>query len=170
MNPTETTDSEVVSETVIAQGTCIKGEIVSEAPLRVCGTIEGHIKGANSVEIAPEGTVEGNINSAAVEIYGTVRGNITASKSCRLAPTARLDGELRAASLAICEGASFVGKVAVGPDIQMEAPQTPHNPGPRLVDSDPGANEDHKPTIRVIPQAMPQMLNRGGTRVIKAAQ
>lgn len=155
------------NETIIASGTRIKGEIALDGPGRICGTVEGRIESSTHVEIATEGSVEGNVKAAIVEIHGGIKGNVVATQTCRLAPTARLEGELRAASLAISEGAVFVGKVAVGTEVPLELPEQDALPaGPRLQST--GEEPAREATIKVLPQNLAQSVNRNA-RVIKAA-
>src|ERR1035437_8072399 len=98
-----------VSETThIAKSTVIKGEVRLEGPATIAGRIEGGIFGKD-LEVIAEGTVEGDIQCAAIELNGNVKGNVTAAKSCKLGPTARVTGEVRTANLSISEGAVFVG-------------------------------------------------------------
>jgi cytoskeletal protein CcmA (bactofilin family) len=100
--------------TVIARNTFFKGELHLSGPAVIAGRVEGVILSEDSVEIAVEGHLEGDIEGALIDIHGTVKGNVVATRACRLGNSARVTGELRAANLAIAEGACFIGQVCVG--------------------------------------------------------
>jgi cytoskeletal protein CcmA (bactofilin family) len=98
---------------ILGPGLLLKGEVHSTGPLQISGRIEGPILCQDAVEITPEGSVEGDIKAGTIEIQGTVEGNVE-TDVCRLGASAHLTGELRSATLAIAEGATFVGKVIIG--------------------------------------------------------
>jgi cytoskeletal protein CcmA (bactofilin family) len=116
-----------VPATVIAPDTLIRGEVSFQRPATVLGRIEGQIAAHDALEIGPSGVVVGDITGTAVDIQGHVEGNVTAHAAVRLGPTARLHGELRSANLAICEGATFVGKVFVGATDEADVPAPGHH-------------------------------------------
>jgi cytoskeletal protein CcmA (bactofilin family) len=100
--------------TVISRRTLVKGEIHLTGPAVIGGRVEGTVIAPESLQIAAEGVLEGDLQGTVVDILGKVKGNVLATQACWLRPTARVAAELRASTLAIEEGACFVGPVCVG--------------------------------------------------------
>ncbi|HVX85792.1 MAG TPA: polymer-forming cytoskeletal protein [Phycisphaerae bacterium] len=100
--------------TIISRRTLVKGEVQFTGPAIVGGRIEGNVSAPESLQITAEGSLEGDLQGTVVDIQGKVKGNIVATQACWLRPTARVAAELRATTLAIEEGACFVGPVCVG--------------------------------------------------------
>jgi len=111
--------------TTIAPHTFIKGELRLDGPALIAGRVEGNIAAKDTLEIAAEGIIDGNIRGVVVAIQGTVKGHIIAAQACRLGASARVAGDLCTANLAIAEGAQFVGNVCVG----FAAPDVADSPG-----------------------------------------
>lgn len=102
--------------TVIGNDVVIKGEITVEKGLRVDGTIEGAVTTKGKVHVGKTGTLSAEVNGATVLIEGKVKGNISATDRVTLEATSQVHGDLTATRLIVTEGATFVGKVSVGPD------------------------------------------------------
>jgi cytoskeletal protein CcmA (bactofilin family) len=100
--------------TVISRRTLVKGEVYLTGPAVIGGRVEGNVVAPESLQISAEGSLEGELQGTVVDIQGKVKGNILATQACWLRPTARVAAELRATTLAIEEGACFVGPVCVG--------------------------------------------------------
>jgi cytoskeletal protein CcmA (bactofilin family) len=100
--------------TVISRRTLVKGEVHFTGPAIIGGRVEGNVVAPESLQLTAEGSLEGDLQGTVVDIQGKVKGNIVATQACWLRPTARVAAELRATTLAIEEGACFVGPVCVG--------------------------------------------------------
>ncbi len=180
--------------THIAAHCFVRGEIQFDGPAVIGGRVEGAIAANDALEIAESGVVEGDIRGVLVDIHGTVKGNIFAAQACRLGATARVTGELRAANLAIAEGASFVGQVSVGTEVAAEiepagetqdegavipagngavnrmeilAEETEIEAAPTAAAAAPSMAGPSGPTVRIMPQAIQNTLNRS-PKIIKA--
>ena len=169
--------------TIFAAHTFLKGELHLTGPTVIGGRVEGAILAEDALEIAPGGVVEGDVQGIVIDIQGTVKGNVVATQACRLGPTARVAGELRAATLAIAEGACFVGQVYVGgvreaaaaddADAPAEAAIAPVNRIESLAHEAEAMAEEAAaaaapvPTVRVMAQTVQQTLNRS-PKIIKA--
>jgi len=110
--------------TVIGNDVVIKGEITVEKGLRVDGTIEGAVTTKGKVHVGKTGKLSAEINGGAVVIEGKVTGNITAFDRVTLEATSTVTGDLTAVKLVVLEGASFSGRVNVGPEAVKNAPAT----------------------------------------------
>ena len=96
-------------ETMIGDGTEIRGDLNVKGTLRIDGTLEGNIH-ADWVVVGESGVIKGNVNSRGTVIGGTVEGNIDAEEITELKPKARVSGEIKSGKLAISEGAVFEGR------------------------------------------------------------
>ena len=103
--------------TVIGNDVVIKGEITVEKGLRVDGTIEGAVTTKGKVHVGKSGTLNAEVSGGSVTVEGKVKGNITASDRVTLEASSNVSGDLTATKLIVLEGASFSGKVNVGPDV-----------------------------------------------------
>lgn len=97
-------------ETIIAEGTDVKGDMSSEGTIRVDGVVEGHILKAVGVIVGKTGKVAGDLNGESVIIGGEVSGNVVASNTLELLSTAQVFGDIKSQTLSIHEGAVFEGK------------------------------------------------------------
>ena len=102
--------------TVIGNDVVIKGEITVEKGLRVDGQIEGAVTTKGRVHVGKTGTLNAEVNGGSVIVEGKVKGNVTATDRVTLEATSNVSGDLCATKLVVNEGATFVGKVNVGPD------------------------------------------------------
>src|SRR4051812_22597520 len=102
--------------TVIGNDVVIKGEITVEKGLRVDGMIEGAVTTKGRVHVGKTGTLNAEVNGGSVIVEGKGKSNVTASHRATLQATSNVCGDLTPLQLVVNEGASFVGKVNVGPD------------------------------------------------------
>jgi cytoskeletal protein CcmA (bactofilin family) len=102
--------------TVIGQDVVIKGEISVEKGIRVDGQIEGAVTTKGKVHVGKTGQLNAEVNGGAVTVEGRVKGNVTATDRVTLEATSQVSGDLTATKLVVHEGASFIGKVNVGPE------------------------------------------------------
>lgn len=100
----------------LAAGTAVKGDISTEADLRLDGTIEGDIRCNGKLVIGPEGKVTGNIVASNAEILGTVEGTVQAGEKLVLKATAVIRGDIAAKSLEIEPNARFNGSCRMAAD------------------------------------------------------
>jgi cytoskeletal protein CcmA (bactofilin family) len=92
------------------------------------GTVEGEIHATGDVEVGDEAKVNASLAGGDVSIRGHVNGTVTARKRLVVARSGSLTGDVRVARLVIQDGASFSGKVSMGP--QSEAAAKPLTPEP----------------------------------------
>jgi len=111
--------------TVIGNDVIIKGEITVEKGLRVDGTIEGAVTTKGKVHVGKSGNLNAEVHGGSVLVEGKVKGNVTASDRVTLEATSNVYGDLTATKLVVNEGATFVGKVNVGPDAVKGAGTAP---------------------------------------------
>lgn len=126
MKETEQRDFGVVN--VIANGTQLEGNIVTNGDIRVDGIVKGHIVSKAKVIVGREGRVEGNITCSNIEIEGHVNAeSLNVSNLISLKATANLLGNIAAGKIAIEPGAEFSGNCKMH-STKTAAPAAPAQP------------------------------------------
>ncbi|MBN1384105.1 MAG: polymer-forming cytoskeletal protein [Elusimicrobia bacterium] len=97
-------------ETIISDGTEVKGDISSEGTIRIDGLVDGHILKSSGVIIGQTGRLTGDVQAESIAIGGEVAGNVIASNNLELLSTAKVCGDIKTQTLSIQEGAVFEGK------------------------------------------------------------
>ena len=97
----------------IEKSTTIKGEIQSDADIRIDGILEGSVKTKGKVVIGKDGRVEGQIECANADIEGTLKGNLLVVETLALKSTSNIEGELIIGKLIVDAGAIFNATVSM---------------------------------------------------------
>lgn len=105
------------SATLIGAGTTLKGDISSNTDLRIDGTVLGNINSAAKIIIGSSGVVEGDISSNQADIVGKVSGNIRSKELLQLRGECVVTGNLYAGKLQIEPTATFNGQCHMGANI-----------------------------------------------------
>jgi len=100
--------------TVIGQGTVLRGELQADGPVRVLGSVEGQVRCTSELHIGPAAQVSASVEADTVVVEGRVQGDILARQRLQLGPKANVQGDITSGALTVAEGATFVGRVAVG--------------------------------------------------------
>ncbi len=100
-----------MTSTVIGQGITIEGEIASDEPVVVAGTIRGKLVVDGAVSVEAGAVVEADIGATTLSVAGSVIGNVSATDRVDLLTGGRLVGDVRAARVTIADGATFKGNV-----------------------------------------------------------
>jgi cytoskeletal protein CcmA (bactofilin family) len=82
--------------------------------ITLAGQVKGDLNAKTDVSLPAESRLLGDIRAHNVEVGGAVKGMILARGTVRLGPRARVDGDITSTSLAIAEGAVFVGTSFMG--------------------------------------------------------
>lgn len=98
-------------ETVVGVRTTFKGNLWSEAGIRIRGTIQGETGSAQSIFIEETARVNARISAANAVVAGRVTGSISCEGRLELLSTGHVIGNLTASLLTIQEGAFFEGLV-----------------------------------------------------------
>lgn len=93
---------------LLANGTVIKGDVLSEGEIHFDGAIEGNIS-AQRIILGEHSKVAGMIQADSVEIYGTVVGGISA-RAVKLGSSAQVKGDITQNSIVIESGAVLEGR------------------------------------------------------------
>jgi len=96
--------------TIIAIGTHFKGDIESEASLRIDGEVTGNLTCKNKIIVGPPAQIDGNLAGTQIVIMGCVKGEITAKESLILKGKGRIEGNIYTTMLTIEPETHFNGR------------------------------------------------------------
>jgi cytoskeletal protein CcmA (bactofilin family) len=102
------------SKNVLANDVEIKGSIKFSHDLIIDGKIDGEVTSDGSLTVGENALIKGEIKTRSVTIFGKIEGNITVAERCELKSNSVLVGDVAAGTLAIEEGATFLGRSQVG--------------------------------------------------------
>lgn len=95
---------------VIANGTQLEGNIVTNGDIRIDGLVKGNVVSKAKIIVGRDGRVEGNLTCANIEVEGQVTAeSLNVSNLISLKATANLVGNIIAGKIAIEPGAAFSG-------------------------------------------------------------
>jgi cytoskeletal protein CcmA (bactofilin family) len=121
--------------TIIGPDAVFKGALSFEKGVRLLGQFEGEIQSKGNLLVAEGARLAGDVKAGSVRIDGTVSGNLETSGKIQLSATAKLEGDLRGARLEVADGATFVGRVVVGPQNgKVPTPEGPNADASKLAD------------------------------------
>ena len=102
-------------KSLIAQGSCIEGNLKFTDGLRIDGEVIGDIRavegGASILVISESATVTGQIYADHVIINGRVMGPVHASELLELQPKAKIAGDVSYKALEMHQGAVIFGQL-----------------------------------------------------------
>jgi cytoskeletal protein CcmA (bactofilin family) len=108
------------SASLISAGTTLKGDINSNADLRIDGTLIGNIHSSAKVIIGANGVVEGDIHGQQADILGKVTGTINVKELLQLKGTSLVQGNIKAGRLQVEPTAVFNGECHMNADPKKE--------------------------------------------------
>ncbi len=97
------------SACVIGAKTVLKGDITGEEDVVVEGTVEGQIRIAKDLHVAPGGVVKATVHAGSIVVSGEIVGDCQATQKVEIRASGRLTGNIRAPRVVIAEGAVFKG-------------------------------------------------------------
>lgn len=103
--------------TLISAGTTIKGDISSNADLRIDGTIIGNINSNAKIVIGSSGVVEGDIFGNLADIVGKTSGTIKVKELLQLRGECVVNGNIYAGKLQVEPSATFNGQCHMGANV-----------------------------------------------------
>lgn len=95
---------------ILAPGSSVVGELVSDGVIKVEGRVEGRVAG-HQVLIAKGGRIVGDIEAAVAMVAGEVRGNIEARECVELQAGCAVHGDVTAPRVVIHEGGELNGQL-----------------------------------------------------------
>jgi cytoskeletal protein CcmA (bactofilin family) len=100
--------------TIIGEGTSVKGDVTVEGSIQVDGEFEGAIDATDTLVVGETGKVEGDANVANAVIGGRMYGNVFASGKIELKRGSQLLGDIKTRGLVIEDGVVFQGNCQMG--------------------------------------------------------
>jgi cytoskeletal protein CcmA (bactofilin family) len=94
---------------LIAKGTRITGDIVSDGDLRIDGEIAGNLESKGRLVIGASGRIDGDIRCKSCEIAGTHNGKTFVNELLSLKSSSSVSGDIVTGKLSIEPGAFFAG-------------------------------------------------------------
>lgn len=101
---------------LIAAGTRLEGEIMTDGTVRIEGSVKGSINAGKAVVVGVGGEFEGEIVTQDASIFGTVTGRITSHSRLEVKAEGRVNGEVTAKRMQLDLGGQFNGVMVVGND------------------------------------------------------
>ncbi len=100
--------------TIIGEGTTLKGNVKVEGSVRVDGEFEGTLDATDTLIVGDTGKVEGDANVSNAVIGGRMYGNVFASGKIELQRGSQLLGDIKTRGLVIEDGVVFQGNCQMG--------------------------------------------------------
>jgi len=100
--------------TIIGEGTTLKGDVKVEGSVQVDGDFDGTIDASDTLVVGETGKVEGDATVANAVIGGKMYGNVFASGKIELQRGSQLLGDIKTRGLVIEDGVVFQGNCQMG--------------------------------------------------------
>lgn len=97
----------VSQQNIISHNTKIVGDVISEGPFRIDGTVEGNLKTPGKVVVGKSGLIKGTLEGTNADFEGSFSGKLILSGTLTLKDSAIIDGEVVIGKLAVEPGATF---------------------------------------------------------------
>ncbi len=111
---------EAYINSIIGEGTRLKGEFDLNGLLRIDGDFIGVVKTSGKVLVGSNGRAECTIYGGTVVIGGAVKGNVFATEKVVILSTGIMIGNIKAPRLIMEEGVLFNGRCRIEPIIEKE--------------------------------------------------
>jgi len=99
--------------TIIATGTQVTGDIVSDAVVKVEGVLEGTVRAASQLLVAPGALIHGDIFAKEVLVGGEVDGLIQAEERVEIQTGAQVNGDITTQRIQIQDGGRVNGQISM---------------------------------------------------------
>jgi cytoskeletal protein CcmA (bactofilin family) len=107
------------SESILAAGLTIEGQIEGSGNVRVAGRFKGNVNVKGELTIEPGASVDGDVKAHTVFLAGEVRGQVISTSLIEFKESGTLIGDLKAGRLTVAAGSKMRGKVEFGWDDSM---------------------------------------------------
>lgn len=104
------------SVNILSEGTKLKGDLNSQADIRIAGLVEGEAVSKGKIIVTGGGRIVGNVTSSDSDIAGRVEGEVKVSGKLTLRESAIIDGNIYTKTLIVEEGAQINGSCRMGSD------------------------------------------------------
>jgi len=106
--------SDHITLSIIAKDLTVVGDLTSEGVVKIEGTVEGVIRAATQILVAPGAVVRGDLHTAEAVIGGRIEGTVHATDRVEVQTTAAIHGDVLTRRIVVLEGGSVNGSVKMG--------------------------------------------------------
>ena len=106
----------------IVEGTIIKGDIISQADLRLDGALTGNFQTIGKIVIGPSGSINGDLICKNADIEGKFNGKIQVKEVLNVRSKASIHGEVVCGKLSVEPGADFSATCIMKQNTKSELP------------------------------------------------
>jgi cytoskeletal protein CcmA (bactofilin family) len=99
--------------TIVAVGTTVIGDLVSEGVVKVEGVIEGTVRAGTQLLIAPGAVIRGDVQANEIIAGGEIHGAVLADERVEIQAGAQIFGDIRAQRLHIADGGKVNGQITM---------------------------------------------------------
>ena len=96
-----------MNQEILMINTKIVGDIASQGPFRIDGTVEGNVKTTGKIVVGKSGFIKGTLQGENADFEGKFSGKLILSGTLSLKATAHIEGEVHITKLAVEPGATF---------------------------------------------------------------
>ena len=102
------------SDSIVAAGLAIEGNIEGTGNVRIAGRFKGNVNVKGELTIEPGASIDGEVRADTVFVGGEVHGHIISTSLIEFKESGTLIGDLKAGSLTVAAGSKMRGKVEFG--------------------------------------------------------
>jgi cytoskeletal protein CcmA (bactofilin family) len=102
--------------TIIAAGTTIVGDVGSEGVVKVEGTVQGTVRAATQLLVAPGALIRGDVFAPEIVAGGEIHGSVHADERAEIQAGAIVEGDIQTQRLHIAEGGRVNGQISMEPN------------------------------------------------------
>jgi len=102
--------------TMVGEDTVIKGELKTEASVRINGTVLGDVRARGVVVLTKTGKIEGTIEAESIIVAGVVKGNMSIRDKVNVEATGKIYGDVITKKFVIDEESIFQGNCIMNRD------------------------------------------------------
>ena len=99
--------------TIIAAGTTIVGDVGSEGIVKVEGVVQGTVRAASQILVAPGASIRGDVFAPEIVAGGEIHGTVHADERVEIQAGAMVHGDIQTQRLLIAEGGRINGQVSM---------------------------------------------------------
>lgn len=106
--------------TIIAAGTTIVGDVDSEGVVKIEGQIQGTVRAATQLLVAPGALIRGDVYAPEIVAGGEIRGSVHADSRVEIQSGALIEGDITTQRILISEGGRVNGQISMDPSGERE--------------------------------------------------
>lgn len=113
------------SMSVIGPGMRVIGDVESNGVIKVDGTVDGSVRGAQQLLLGKSGVIHGDIYATDAVLGGCVVGTVVVAERVEIQGTSSVQGDIHTKSIVVFEGGTINGTVRMGDALLLQKPSHP---------------------------------------------